>query len=66
MTRALNWLVTILVLLVVLFLLQNLATVEVDFLIWELALPKIVLLSLVFLIGGAAGLIIGWRWPRRR
>lgn len=51
-------LVGILLALFALVLLQNLATVEFNFLLWSISLPRVVLLLLVFLLGLAVG--YGW------
>lgn len=45
--------------LVVLFTLQNIATVEVKFLIWSLMLPRAIVLFLTFAAGAAIGWILG-------
>jgi len=47
--------------LVVLFTVQNVATVEVSFLAWSISLPRAVLLFLVFVGGVVAGLIFARR-----
>lgn len=41
---------------VIVFVIQNAATVEVDFLVWSVQLPR----AIVFFIIFAAGAIIGW------
>jgi uncharacterized integral membrane protein len=41
-----------------LFIVQNLAFVETQFLFWSFSLPRAVLL----LIGVATGILIGWLW----
>ncbi|NQV83591.1 MAG: LapA family protein [Rhodospirillales bacterium] len=47
--------------LIVLFTVQNVATVEVSFLAWSISLPRAVLLFLVFVGGVVAGLIFARR-----
>jgi uncharacterized integral membrane protein len=42
--------------LTLLFIVQNLAIVEVQFLFWSFALPRVVLLSIIF----AVGILTGW------
>jgi uncharacterized integral membrane protein len=42
--------------LVVILIVQNLATVEVTFLFWAIALPRALLLFLVFVVG----VLVGW------
>lgn len=42
--------------LVVVFAIQNAATVEVQFLLWSTAMPRVVILFLFF----AAGALVGW------
>lgn len=42
--------------LVVIFTVQNIATVEVGFLFWSITLPKAIVLFLMF----AAGSVFGW------
>jgi uncharacterized integral membrane protein len=43
---------------VLLFIVQNLAFVETQFLFWSFSLPRAVLL----LIGVVTGVLIGWLW----
>lgn len=42
--------------LVILFTLQNIATVEITFLFWTMTLPRVVFLIIVF----ALGVLLGW------
>jgi len=42
--------------LTLLFIVQNLAIVEVQFLFWSFALPRVALLSVIF----AVGVLTGW------
>ncbi len=51
-----TWLAIGLIAVVVLFILQNFATVQVTFLFWNLELPRAVLLFGVLLLG----LVAGW------
>lgn len=41
------------------FLLQNLAIVEVDFLAWSIRMPRALLVTIVLLVGVALGLLLG-------
>jgi uncharacterized integral membrane protein len=52
--------------LVVIFTLQNVVTVEVTFLVWTIALPRAILLFVVFVIGLAIGWILKSVAGRRR
>ena len=47
--------------LIVLFTLQNVATVEVSFLVWSITMPRAVLMFLVFAGGVLAGLMFARR-----
>jgi len=47
--------------LIVVFAVQNATTVEVSFLFWSMALPRAVLLFLIFAVGVVTGLIIARR-----
>ncbi|HEX9809858.1 MAG TPA: DUF1049 domain-containing protein [Alphaproteobacteria bacterium] len=58
-------LVTVLIGLAGVFIVQNLATMEMRFLLWSVRAPGAVLLLLTFLAGFAAGYVLGHR-PRRR
>lgn len=49
----LTWIIGVLLLV---FVLQNLATVEVGFLVWTIQTPRAVMLLAVF----AAGVLVGW------
>lgn len=51
-------LATVTAVLILLFVIQNMATVEVQFLFWSLSLPRSVILLCVF----GAGILIGWLW----
>ena len=44
--------------LVIIFTLQNIVTVEVTFLVWTIALPRAILLFVVFVLGVALGWIL--------
>ncbi|MFN3231304.1 MAG: LapA family protein [Alphaproteobacteria bacterium] len=46
--------------LLVLFAIQNVAMVEVNFMFWAVRLPRSILLFLTF----GAGAILGWVWAR--
>lgn len=52
----------VLVALVIVFTIQNLQIVTVQFLFWHLSLPRAVMIFVVFLIGALAGILL----PRRR
>jgi len=52
----------VLVALVILFTIQNLEIVTVRFLLWDLSLPRAVMIFVVFLIGALAGFLL----PRGR
>ncbi|NQV20760.1 MAG: LapA family protein [Rhodospirillales bacterium] len=41
--------------LVIVFAVQNIATVEVNFLIWSVALPRAIVLFIVFILGVVTG-----------
>ncbi|MCR8922915.1 lipopolysaccharide assembly protein LapA domain-containing protein [Dasania sp. GY-MA-18] len=59
----LRLLLGLLLVLFALLLLQNLAMVELNFLLWSVSLPRVILLLLVFLLGLAVG--YGWaKWGR--
>ncbi len=49
-------LLIVLVGLVLVFAVQNVANVEVQFLIWSMAMPRAILIAVVF----ALGVLIGW------
>ena len=49
-------LLVVLVGLVLVFAVQNVANVEVQFLIWSIAMPRAILIAVVF----ALGVLIGW------
>lgn len=49
------WVTMVLLGLLVLFVIQNVATVEVSFLFWTLKLPRSILLFLTFAVGAVAG-----------
>lgn len=44
--------------LVVLFIIQNMAIVEIQFLFWSMTLPRSIILLSIFTIG----VLIGWLW----
>ena len=46
------------VVLVLLFIVQNMATVAIPFLFWSMALPRSVVLLLLF----GTGILTGWLW----
>jgi uncharacterized integral membrane protein len=52
--------------LLIIFTVQNASTVEVNFLLWSLALPRAILYSLIFLIGGLAGWLVARLSASRR
>ncbi|HZD24814.1 MAG TPA: lipopolysaccharide assembly protein LapA domain-containing protein [Alphaproteobacteria bacterium] len=52
------WLGWALAALAVLFAVQNLATVQVELLLWSLAMPRALLLVLLFAAGFAAGWLV--------
>jgi uncharacterized integral membrane protein len=52
---------TVIVTLFVVFALQNMREVTVRVIVWNLSVPLVVLIALVFLGGGVAG----WFWRRR-
>ena len=52
----------VLVALVIVFTIQNLEIVTVRFLLWDLSLPRAVMIFVVFLIGALAGFLL----PRGR
>ncbi len=43
---------------VLIFVMQNLTIVEIDFLFWSMRVPRALLIFLVFVIGGAVGFLI--------
>ena len=51
----------VLLLLITVFALQNLATVDVHFLVWSVVLPRAVLVVALILIG----MVIGWLLAQR-
>ena len=59
------WLGIVVASFVILFTLQNIATVEVSFLVWTMAMPRALLLFLLFGAGILVGLLMA-RMPRRR
>jgi uncharacterized integral membrane protein len=57
---------TSLLLLLLLFILQNTEVVNLNFLVWQLSLSRALLLLLVFAIGLATGLLFGNLAGRRK
>lgn len=51
-----NVLVIILLGVLVVFVVQNVATVEVNFLVWNVSLPRAILYLIIF----ALGAVVGW------
>ena len=49
-------LILVLIGLMIVFVVQNAATVEVDFLTWSVQLPRAIVYFLIFFIGG----VVGW------
>jgi uncharacterized integral membrane protein len=51
--------------LLIVFALQNASTVEFNFLLWSMSMPRVLLYFLIFVVGCLAGWV--WaRFPRRR
>lgn len=50
------WIVAAALVVLVLFLLQNMVTVQIRFLLWEWSVPRAVLVLVLF----AAGVVVGW------
>ncbi|MGB8275741.1 MAG: LapA family protein [Alphaproteobacteria bacterium] len=51
-------LIVVLLGLLVIFVIQNVATAEVNFLFWSMSLPRAVLYFIMFVLGGLAGWLI--------
>lgn len=51
--------------LLAMFILQNIALVSVSFLIWEITLPRSIILLVVFLIGLLVGMLFSKRSQKR-
>jgi len=52
--------------LLVVFVIQNVATVEVNFLVWNMSLPRAVLYLIFLAAGGLVGWLIGYYQSRPR
>tara|TARA_R110000868_G_scaffold101344_6_gene278998 strand:+ start:22 stop:231 length:210 start_codon:yes stop_codon:yes gene_type:complete len=50
---------------VVLFIMQNLADVEVHFLLWSMTMPRALMLAVVFMLGAAVGFLVRSRVGRK-
>ena len=59
-------LIAVLVGLLVIFVIQNVATVEVNFLAWSMSLPRAVLYLVLFALGGLVGWLIRYYQARPR
>ena len=55
---------TVLVLLTI-FIVQNFALVSVSFLLWEITLPRSIVLLVVFMVGMLTGMIVSQRSPKK-
>ena len=55
----------ILVVTLTIFIVQNFALVSVSFLIWEITLPRSIILLVVFVIGTLTGMIVSQRSQQR-
>ena len=55
---------TVLVLLTI-FIVQNFALVSVSFLLWEITLPRSIVLLVVFIVGMLTGMIVSQRSPNK-
>lgn len=61
-----NVLIAVLIGLLVIFVIQNVATVEVNFLAWSMSLPRAVLYLVLLGLGGLAGWLIRYYQARPR
>jgi uncharacterized integral membrane protein len=59
-----NVLIAVLVGLLVIFVIQNVATVEVNVLAWSMSLPRAVLYLVLFALGGLVGWLIRYYQAR--
>ena len=56
----------VIAMLATIFLIQNLATIEVAFLTWSISAPRAVIFLMVFAVGLAAGYLLHALQPRRQ
>jgi len=63
--RLSRWLFWVVVVLILIFGLQNTETLAVRFLFWHISLPRVVVLFATFGAGVLAGLLLAWEKRRR-